>query len=138
MTFRQQILNKQRNPFRYLKLLYDYYQEEKNRPNGKKYWYRSILLKRQHICPVCAEPYDEGLRWGDDWCKHSNSTGTLWSLQDFNPTSKLGRRIRQDREHFAKDILQPYDRHGRVNEHFKKLYGDPTKVDMRKKGTNFK
>jgi hypothetical protein len=98
-----------------------------------------------NICPHCKQGYDFSYRVtyeqvnGQTVTHCSHDSGHFGTYNDLLATTRVGKRVRQDRIKHAKDILQPYKKDGSVNEHFKKVYGDPKKNfgDIRKKGTNY-
>ncbi len=77
-------------------------------------------------CGVCGETYDLGVRsWfvdGKMVCEH-DPVGVGPGKFAENYSSKFGKQQRLERGKHAKDILQPYDRHGRVNNNFVQAYG---------------
>ena len=96
-----------------------------------------------NTCPHCKQEYEYSYRItiepdGNRYCSHDG--GNFGAYYDLLATSKTGRRVRQDRIKHAKDILQPFKKDGTVNEHFKKVHGDPRKNfgNIRKKGTNLR
>lgn len=81
MTFSQTTLRNSKNKLAYAARLVSLLLQElknKSRADWKinlRYWYRSYI-KFESVCPVCAEVYNGGLTWGDDWCRHSEAGGS--------------------------------------------------------------
>ena len=43
-------------------------------------------------------------------------------------SGQFDRRMNQDRQHFAKDILQKFNKDGSINNNFKEVYGEGRNV----------
>lgn len=89
---------------------------------------------KRMICEVCKKPYEYYQKVSyrkvngryERLCEHDEQrTGTIGFWGE-NIDSEWTRRIKQERQHYEADILQPVKHNGEVNKHFRKMYGDKT------------